>query len=87
MRSFVWYSMKVAIKDIMCDIKTINNTTYISDVDVNRILYPKVNRKSRGKSMSKDKICDLDSMIKINGTMYYVLLIDIDDCYFNNVMA
>ena len=71
----------------MCDVKQINGVTYISDVDVNRILYPKVKRKSRGKSMSKDKICDLTSMIKINGTMYYVLLIDIDDCYFNNVMV
>lgn len=78
--------MKVSIKDIICDIKTISETTYISDVDVNRIMYPKNKRKSRGKQISKEKIADLDKMIKINGTMYFPLLIDIDDCYYNNVM-
>ena len=36
--------------------------------------------------MSKEKLVDLERMIKINNMMWYPLMIDIDDCYFNNEM-
>ena len=59
---------------------------YISDADVNRILYPKTKRLSRGKSMSKEKLVDLDrnEMIKINGIMFFPISAEhFDDCYGN----
>ena len=77
--------MNVSIKETMVDIKTFNSTTYISDVDVNRIINRK-QRTTRGKTMSKEKLVDLERMIKISGMMWYPLMIDIDDCYYNNVM-
>ena len=78
--------MRISIKNIICDTKKINNTLYISDADCNRILYPKTRTMSRGKRMSKEKLVDLErnSMIKINGIMYYPLNTEhIDDCYGN----
>jgi hypothetical protein len=77
--------MNVSIKETMVDIKTFNGVTYISDVDCNRIINRK-QRTTRGKTMSKEKLVDLERMIKISGMMYYPLMIDIDDCYYNNVM-
>ena len=79
--------MKISIKNIICDIKTVNDIMYISDADCNRVLYPKTRSVSRGKRLSKDKLCDMDrnAMIKINGIMFYPLNTDhIDDCYGNN---
>ena len=70
----------------MCDIKTINGVKYISDADCNKVLYPKVKIKARGKVMSKAKLCDLDrdQMIKINGSMFYPLNTEhVDECYHN----
>ena len=80
--------MLVSVKEIMVDLKWFNGTCYISDPDVNRIMYPKQKHKSRGKQMSKDKIVDMDvnSVLKISNQMYFPLLIDIDDCYYNNEM-
>ena len=77
--------MNVSIKETMVDIKTFNGVTYISDVDVNRIINRK-QRTTRGKTMSKEKLVDLERMIKIGSMMYFPLMIDIDDCYYNNVM-
>ncbi len=79
--------MKLSIKNIICDIKTINNIKYISDADNNRVLYPKTKITSRGKTMSKSKLCDTDrnKMIKIGGIMFYPLNTQhIDDCHLNN---
>jgi hypothetical protein len=81
--------MKLSIKNIICDIKTINNTMYISDADCNRVLYPKTRAASRGKRMSKEKLVDLErgSMIKIGGVMFYPLdTKHIDECYGNQVL-
>jgi hypothetical protein len=78
--------MKLSIKNIICDIKTINNTMYISDADCNRVLYPKTRTASKGKRMGKDKLVDLDrnAMVKLNGIMYYPLnTAHIDECYGN----
>jgi hypothetical protein len=78
--------MKLSIKNIICDIKTINNVLYISDADCNRVLYPKTRSASRGKRMGKDKLVDLErgSMIKLNGIMFYPLdTKHIDECYHN----
>jgi hypothetical protein len=78
--------MKLSIKNIICDIKTINNVMYISDTDANRILYPKTRTASRGKRLSKDKLCNMDrnAMVKLNGIMFYPLNTDhIDVCYGN----
>ncbi len=79
--------MKVSIKDIICDIKTIGGVKYISDADCNRVLYPKTKIKARGKVMSKAKLADLDrsQMIKVNGSMFYPVNTELfDDCYHNN---
>jgi hypothetical protein len=81
--------MNISIKNILVNIKTINNIMYISDADINRILYPKTRTASRGKRLSKDRLCDLErnAMIKINGIMFYPLNTDhIDNCYLNNKM-
>jgi hypothetical protein len=81
---------KISIREVMCDIKTINGVMYISDADVNRVLYPKTKRLTRGKSLSKDKLCDLERnvMIKIGGVMYYPLETKyVDNCYHNNVIV
>ena len=78
--------MKLSIKNIICDIKTINNTMYISDADCNRVLYPKTRTASKGKRMGKDKLVDLDrnAMVKLNGIMYYPLNVKcIDQCFGN----
>lgn len=80
----VWY-MKVSIKETMCELKTFNGVSYISDVDCNRIINQKT-RSKRGKTMSKEKLVDLEKMIKIDSLMWFPLSIDIDDCYYNNVM-
>jgi len=77
--------MQVSIKEVMCELRTFNGTSYISDVDCNRIINQKT-RTKRGKTMSKEKLVDLERMIKINNMMWYPLMIDIDDCYHNNEM-
>jgi len=77
--------MQVSIKEVMCELRTFNSISYISDVDCNRIINRK-QRTKRGKTMSKEKLVDLERMIKINNMMWYPLMIDIDDCYFNNEM-
>lgn len=78
--------MKVSIKEIMCDVKTINDIVYISDVDLNRIINQK-KRTQRGKVVSKEKLADMNNIIKINGVMFMPLTIDIDDCYHNNFLV
>jgi len=77
--------MQVSIKETMCELKTFNGVSYISDVDVNRIINQKT-RTKRGKTVSKEKLVDVEKMIKIQGMMWFPLTIDIDDCYFNNHM-
>ena len=77
--------MQVSIKETMCELKTFNGLSYISDVDVNRIINQKT-RTKRGKTVSKEKLVDVEKMIKIQGMMWFPLTIDIDDCYFNNYM-
>ena len=78
--------MIVSIKDTMCDVKTFNNTKYISEKDVFRIINRKV-RTKRGKIMSKEKVADYESSgLRLHNTMYYVLLLDFDDCYHNNML-
>ena len=77
--------MKLSIKNIMCNIKTINNTSYISDADCNRVLYPVTRSISRGKRASKEKLVDITNSLKINGILFYELNTQyIDDCYHNN---
>ena len=71
----------------MCDLKKFNDVMYISDADCNRVLYPKTKRLSRGKSMSKEKLADLDrnKMIKINGVMFYPVNTEhFDKCLHND---
>ena len=78
--------MKISIKNIICDVKKLNGKMYISDADVNRILYPKTKMISRGKRMSKEKLVNLDrnEMIKINGIMFFPISAEhFDDCYGN----
>jgi hypothetical protein len=78
--------MKISIRETMCDVKMINNVMYISDTDVNRVLYPKTKRLSRGKRLSKEKLCNTERnmMIKLNGVMFYPLdEKHIDECYHN----
>lgn len=77
--------MQVSIKETMCELKTFNGVSYISDVDVNKIINQKT-RTKRGKTVSKEKLVDVEKMIKIQGMMWFPLTIDIDDCYFNNHM-
>ena len=77
--------MQVSIKETMCELKTFNGVSYISDVDVNRIINQKT-RTKRGKTVSKEKLVNVEKMIKIQGMMWFPLTIDIDDCYFNNHM-
>ena len=77
--------MQVSIKEVMCELRTFNSISYISDVDANRIINQKT-RTKRGKTMSKEKLVDLERMIKINNMMWFPLMIDIDDCYHNNEM-
>ena len=77
--------MQVSIKETMCELKTFNGVSYISDVDVNRIINQKT-RTKRVKTVSKEKLVDVEKMIKINNMMWFPLTIDIDDCYFNNHM-
>ena len=77
--------MQVSIKETMCELKTFNGVSYISDVDCNRIINRK-QRIKRGKTQSKEKLVDVEKMIKINNMMWFPLIIDIDDCYYNNQM-
>jgi hypothetical protein len=78
--------MIVSIKEIMCDIKTFNGTKYISEKDVFRIINRKV-RTKRGKTMSKEKVADYESSgLRLHNEMYYVLLLDFDTCYHNNML-
>ena len=73
--------MQVSIKETMCELKTFNGVSYISDVDVNRIINQKT-RTKRGKTVSKEKLVDVEKMIKIQGMMWFPLTIDIDDFFF-----
>lgn len=78
--------MKISIKDVICNIKNINNTLYISDADCNAVIYPKTKRASRGKNMSKEKLADLDieNQLKINGSLHFPLNTEhIDNCLGN----
>jgi hypothetical protein len=78
--------MKVSIKEVMVDLKKIENVgLLISDADANRIINRKT-RTKRGKSISKEKIADLSKPYKFNGTVYYPLTQSLDDCHHNNYM-
>lgn len=51
--------MQVSIKETMCELKTFNGVSYISDVDCNRIINRK-QRTKRGKTQSKEKLVDVE---------------------------
>lgn len=76
----------VSIKDIMATLVNIGGTEFISDADVNSIMYPKTRRASRGKSITKEKLVNMDNNIKIGDSLLFEFIGDIDDCYYNNVM-
>ena len=78
--------MNLSIKDVMVDVKRIEELGwFISDADCNRIINRKV-RTKRGKTMSKEKVADLTVPRYIGGTLYYPLLLDLDECYHNSKM-
>ena len=75
--------MKLSIKNIMCDVKVNNDMIYITDTDVNRILNQK-QRTKRGKTISRDKLVETDSCIRVNNNMLFsVYTKHIDECYHN----
>jgi hypothetical protein len=79
--------MKLSIKNIICNVKIVNNITYISDADCNRVLYPVTRSISRGKRASKEKLVDITNSLKINGILFYKLNNQyIDNCYHNNAI-
>lgn len=78
--------MIASVKEIMVDVKRIESIGWlISDIDANRIINRKT-RTKRGKTISKEKVVDMTSPYKMNGTTYYPLMLELDDCYYNNVM-
>ena len=78
--------MIASIKDIMVEVKRIENVGWlISDIDANRIVNRKT-RTKRGKTISKEKVVDVTRPFKMSGTVYYPLMLELDDCYHNNVM-
>jgi len=78
--------MIASVKDIMVEVKRIENIGWlISDIDANRIINRKT-RTKRGKIISKEKIVDVTCPYKMNGTVYYPLMIELDDCHYNNYM-
>lgn len=78
--------MIASVKEIMVEVKRIESIGWlISDIDANRIINRKT-RTKRGKTISKEKIVDMTSPFKMNGTTYYPLMLELDDCYYNNVM-
>lgn len=75
--------MNLSIKEVMCDIKRIEGLGwFISDVDCNRIINRRV-RTKRGKTISKEKVANLNEPRVFNGTLYYPLTLDLDDCWHN----
>jgi hypothetical protein len=78
--------MIASIKEIMVEVKRIESIGWlISDIDANRIINRKT-RTKRGKTISKEKVVDVTSPFKMNGTTYYPLMLELDDCYHNNIM-
>ena len=78
--------MIASVKEIMVEVKRIESIGWlISDIDANRIINRKT-RTKRGKTISKEKVVDMTSPYKMNGTVYYPLMLELDDCYYNNVM-
>ena len=78
--------MKKYIKSVAVEIKSFNDTMFISDADANKIINHK-SRTQRGKRMSKSKLVNTNNSIKINGSLFFELTHKFDDCYFNNYMS
>jgi hypothetical protein len=80
--------MKIVINNSKVEIKRIDGLgTLISDADVNKIIYSKVFKSKKGKLRSKESIVDVKRPVKIKDLLFFPLLEDMDDCYFNNEMA
>ena len=78
--------MKASIKEVMCELKKVQGLgLLISDADANRVINRKT-RTKRGKTMSKEKLVDLEKPFKLNNTLYYPIIIKLDDCHHNNYM-
>jgi len=78
--------MKASIKEVMCELKNVQGLgLLISDADANRVINRKT-RTKRGKTMSKEKLADLEKPFKFNNTLYYPLITKLDDCHHNNYM-
>ena len=70
----------------MTTLVNIGGVEFISDADVNSIMYPKTKRTSRGKSITKEKLVNMDNNVKIGDSLLFEFIGEIDDCYYNNVM-
>jgi hypothetical protein len=80
--------MKIVINNSKVEIKRIDCLgTIISDAYVNKIIYSKVFKSKKGKLRSKESIVDVKRPVKIKDLLFFPLLEDMDDCYFNNEMA
>lgn len=77
---------KVSIKEVMATLVNIGGVEFISDADVNSIMYPKTKRAARGKSITKEKLVNMDNNVKIGDSLLFEFIGEIDDCYYNNVM-
>lgn len=75
-------TIKLSIKDIMCDLKMIDDVLYISDTDINRVLNKQ--KKTRGRQLSKNKLADLETPYVLPDQPYYPLEDKyVDECYHN----
>ena len=62
--------MKASIKEVMCELKKVQGLgLLISDADANRVINRKT-RTKRVKTMSKEKLVDLEKPFKLNNTLY-----------------
>lgn len=77
--------MKVIIKDTQVEATRIGGQFIISDADANKIIN-KPTRVKRGRLISKEKLVDTTQRYFVEGVLHYALAVELDDCYFNNVM-
>ena len=77
--------MKIIIKDTPVNAIQIEDKFIISDADANKIINsPK--RTKRGRLISKEKLVDTSNRYFVNNSLHYALVVDLDDCYHNNVI-
>jgi hypothetical protein len=79
--------MEATIKGVQVQLKVVEGLPIlINEVDINRILTRR-QRSKRGRPASKETLANFEKPYRIGGVIYFELIYNLDNCYFNNHMV